>query len=88
MASNVGVKSSALAPFFTAIVAYLFLKEVRLRLNFFLGFVVAMVGIYLISFSGASNFQLNPLGDLLAVAAVIVWACYSVFSRKISQFRL
>ena len=87
MASNVGV-ISALAPFFTAIASYLFLKEEPLRLNFFLGFVVAMVGIYLISFSGASNFQLNPLGDLLAVAATIVWAFYSVLTRKISTFRL
>ena len=87
MASNVGV-ISALAPFFTAIASFLFLKEEPLRLNFFLGFVVAMVGIYLISFSGASNFQLNPLGDLLAVAATIVWAFYSVLTRKISTFRL
>lgn len=85
MASNVGV-ICALSPFFTAIVAYLFLKEEPLRLNFFLGFVVAMVGIYLISFSGASNFQLNPLGDLLAVVATIVWAVYSVLTRKISNY--
>lgn len=85
MASNVGVICS-LAPFFTAIVAHLFLKEEPLRINFFFGFVVAMAGVYLISFSGASNFQLNPLGDLLAVAATIVWAVYSVLTRKISSF--
>lgn len=85
LASNVGV-ISALAPFFTAIASFLFLKEEPLRLNFFLGFVVAMVGISLISFSGASNFQINPLGDLLAVAATIVWAFYSVLTRKISRF--
>lgn len=85
MASNVGV-ISALAPFFTAIVAYLFLKEEPLRINFFFGFVVAMVGIYLISFSGTSNFQLNPLGDLLAVAATVVWAFYSGVTRKVSSF--
>ncbi len=85
MASNVGVICS-LAPFFIAIVSYLFLKEEPLRIHFFFGFVVAMVGIYLISFSGASNFQLNPLGDLLAVAATIIWAFYSVLTRKISRY--
>lgn len=85
MVSNVGVICS-LAPFFTAIVSYLFLKDEPLRINFFIGFVVAMVGISLISFSGASNFQLNPLGDLLAVGATIVWAFYSVLTRKISNF--
>lgn len=85
MASNVGVICS-LAPFFIAIASFLFLKEEPLRINFFLGFVVAMVGISLISFSGASNFQLNPLGDLLAVIATIIWALYSVLTRKISRF--
>lgn len=85
MASNVGVICS-LAPFFTAILIYLFLKDEPLRGNFFIGFVVAMVGISLISFSGTSNFQLNPLGDLLAVGATIVWAFYSLFTRKISSY--
>lgn len=85
MASNVGVICS-LSPFFTAICVYYFLKDEPLRVNFFIGFVVAMIGICLISFSGKSNFQLNPLGDLLAVAATIVWAFYSVLARKIFSY--
>lgn len=85
MASNVGVICS-LAPFFTAILIYLFLKDEPLRANFFIGFVIAMVGIALISFSGASNFQLNPLGDLLAVGATIVWALYSMLTKKIFSY--
>lgn len=53
MASNVGVIISV-APFFTAILSHLFLKEEgRLRVKFFGGFAVAMVGIFLISFNGA-----------------------------------
>ena len=84
MASNVGVIIS-IAPFFTAILTHLFTKEEKLCTNFFIGFVVAMVGICLISFNGA-KMQLNPIGDLLAVAAAVVWACYSVLTRKISSF--
>lgn len=85
LASNVGVIIS-IAPFFTAIFTHLFMKgEEKLRVTFFLGFVVAMAGICLISFSG-SRLQLNPLGDLLAAAAAIVWACYSILTRKISNF--
>ncbi|MGJ7922303.1 DMT family transporter [Neobacillus sp. LXY-4] len=84
MASNVGV-ISAIVPFFTAILTYLFLKNEPLRINFFIGFVVAIIGIFLISFSGKTNFQLSPLGDLLAVAATLVWAIYSVLTRKISS---
>lgn len=85
MASNVGVIISV-APFFTAILAHLFLKqEEKLRANFFIGFVVAMAGIALISFNG-STLRLNPVGDLLALLAAFLWACYSILTRKISGF--
>ncbi len=85
MASNVGVIISV-APFFTAILSRLFLKsEGKLRANFFIGFVVAMAGVALISFNGY-KLELNPMGDLLAVLAAFVWACYSILTRKISSF--
>lgn len=85
MASNVGVIIS-IAPFFTAILSHLFMKsEGRPRANFFIGFVVAMAGIVLISFNG-SKLELNPMGDVLAVLAAFVWACYSILTRKISSF--
>lgn len=80
MASNVGVIIS-IAPFFTAIFTGLFIKEEKPKRNFFIGFAVSMLGIVLISFNG-SKFQLNPIGDILAIAAALVWACYSVLARK------
>lgn len=85
LASNVGVIISV-APFFTAILAHSFMKsEEKLRMRFFVGFIVAMAGIILIGFNG-SKLELNPMGDLLAVAAALVWACYSILTRKISSF--
>lgn len=85
MASNVGVIISV-APFFTAILTHLFFKgEEKLRSGFFVGFAVAMAGICLISFNG-STLKLNPAGDLLALLAAFVWACYAVLSKKISGF--
>ena len=85
MASNVGVIIS-MAPFFTAILSHVCLKsEGKLRANFFIGFVVAMAGVALISFHG-SKMELNPVGDILAVLAAFVWACYSILTRKISSF--
>lgn len=87
MASNVGVIISV-APFITAIMVHLFMKsEERLRINFFVGFIVAMVGIILISFNG-SQLKLNPVGDILAFAAAFVWACYSILTKKIGSFGL
>lgn len=85
LASNVGVIISV-APFFTAILARLFMKsEGKLRAQFFAGFAAAMAGIILISFNG-SKLEFNPVGDLLAVIAAFVWACYSILTRKISSF--
>ncbi len=71
MASNVGVIISV-APFFTAILSHLFMKsEGKLRINFFIGFVVEMAGVMLISFNG-SKLELNPMGDILAVAGLFL----------------
>lgn len=85
MASNVGVIISV-SPFFTAILTHLFIKtDEKLQANFFMGFAVAMLGIVLISFNG-HRLELNPLGDILAVAAAFVWACYSILTKKISSF--
>lgn len=85
LASNVSIIISV-APFFTAILTHLLMKqEERLQANFFIGFVVAFAGICLISFNG-SQMQLNPLGDILAMAAAFVWAVYSILTRKISSF--
>lgn len=85
LASNVGVIISV-APFFTAILSRIFMKnEERLGANFFAGFGAAMIGICLISFNG-SQLKLNPAGDVLALLAAFVWACYSVLTRKISGY--
>lgn len=85
MASNVGVIISV-APFFTAILSHMFLKhDEKLKPGFFIGFLVAMAGIALISFNG-SALKLNPAGDLLALLAALVWACYSILTKKISGY--
>jgi len=86
LASNVGV-IVAIVPFFTALLARFFLVGERLSKKFFVGFFVAFAGIFLISFNGNFNLSLNPAGDLLAIAASIVWAVYSVLTKKISQFQ-
>lgn len=85
LASNVGVILSV-APFFTAILSHVvFQGAEKLRPSFFGGFVLAMAGIALISFNG-SALSLNPMGDLLALLAALVWACYSILTKKISGY--
>lgn len=85
LASNVGV-ISGMVPFSTALLTMLFLKDESLKGNFFAGFAMAMMGIFLISYNGTANFQINPLGDILAIAATVVWAAYSVLTKKISSY--
>lgn len=85
MASNVAVIVSTV-PFFTGIVSRIFLKESeKLSINFFIGFILAIAGIFLISFNG-SEVQINPTGDILALLASIVWSMYSVITKKISGY--
>lgn len=85
LASNVGVIIS-IAPFFTAIFGYFFLHGERPGARFFIGFALAMAGICLISFGSEAALSINPLGDLLAVGAAIIWAMYSTLTKKISGF--
>lgn len=85
MASNVGVIVSV-APFFTAILAHLFLKGEKLNAHFIGGFAAAMVGICVMTYGGSTEFHLKPMGDLLAVLASMVWAVYSILTRKISAY--
>ncbi len=85
LASNVGVIISV-APFFTAMFAWLFLHDRRPGVRFFFGFLMAMAGICLLSFGKGADVQINPIGDLLGVAAAVIWAAYAILTKKISGF--
>lgn len=85
-AANVGI-IICLAPFFTAILACLFLQGEHLQPRFFAGLLIALSGVILIAFNG-TTLQLNPLGDLLAALAALVWAVYSILMRRIGELKL
>ena len=44
-----------------------------------------MAGVCLLSFSGGP-LKASPAGDLLALAAALVWACYSLLTRVIGGY--
>ena len=75
----------SMSPFFTAIIMHLLYRDNHLGWSFFLGFVMAIVGISAISFSG-QEMQLNPLGDLIALGAAVMWSIYCVILGKIGTF--
>jgi len=84
-ASNASVIVS-IAPILTALLSFLFLKEEKPSIRFFLGFLAAITGIFAISFSGATQLSLNPAGDILALLAAASWAIYSILVKKISAW--
>ena len=85
MASNVSV-IVATAPFFTAFLFWLFMRfEEKPGAGVVLGFLAAMAGIGLMRFHGA-HMKMDPLGDVLALGAAVVWGCYSVLSKKMGGF--
>ena len=84
-ASNVGVIVST-APFFTVLLSHLFRQGDRVTPPFLIGFLFAIIGIGLITFTDMSQLHLNPLGDFLALSAAALWAVYSVVMKHINAF--
>ncbi len=84
-ASNISLMV-ATAPFFTGVCVSVYFKE-KLPAGFFVGFVIAMAGIALVTFKG-SSFELHVLGDMLALASAFSWAFYTIFMRLISGMKI
>lgn len=83
LASNVSI-IVAVAPIFTAILAH-FAGVERFRSGTLWGFLIAFSGVILVVCNGTFVLKLNPKGDLLAVAAALCWAVYSVLIRKLDD---
>lgn len=77
LASNVGVLT-AVAPLFTAIISYFVISKDSIHRNFIIGFVITITGVAIINFNGNFMLKLNPLGDILILCGVLVWAVYCV----------
>lgn len=83
LASNVSVLV-AVAPFLTGLLSQLTGNE-KMKSGFLMGFLTAIVGICFISYSGSAVLKLNPLGDILAMTAALMWALYSIFLHKANE---
>jgi len=78
-ASNVGLYMGAI-PIFTALFAHFLLHDETLTPHLIFGFVIAMCGMGLILLEGV-GFELRLRGDLLALAAAMTFALYSVLLK-------
>ncbi|GAB0172666.1 MAG: EamA family transporter [Helicobacter trogontum] len=75
-ASNVSI-IVATAPLFTGIFTFMLNIEKPYR-NFFVGFILCLIGIILLSCGDGGVVGFNPLGDLLALISAVGWGVYSV----------
>ena len=80
-ASNTGVIAAS-SPLFTALILWLFGRRVKLSWLFFLGFVLCIGGVAVISFHGGGGAAVHLLGDAFALAAAIAWGAYCVIILK------
>ena len=72
-------------PLVTVILALLLLKSVKASLPLAIGSVLALLGVALVIFNGHFVLHLDPLGDLLALAAATSWAIYSLVMKNFAS---
>ena len=83
-AGNVCVIVST-APLFTALLKRLTdPTSKKLPMRFFLGFVLAIGGIALITFGG-QQVHLSPIGDLTALLSALMWALYNLTTERLER---
>lgn len=82
-ASNVAILVS-FGPVVTAVLARVASKDRTLTPSFLVGAAVATAGVALVALNGVVNFQLRPLGDLMALVAMLSWGVYSILLDKVN----
>lgn len=83
LASNVSLLICT-APIFTILLSRVFYKE-RLQRKLLYGSLVALVGVGMVVLNGNLFMQINPLGDLLTLAAAVLWAFYCLILKRLGK---
>lgn len=83
LVTNVSLLTST-SPLITAlIIGFWYKSEVPGR-GMIIGSIVAFFGVACVIFNSSFNLQINPLGDLLSLAAAFSWALYSIVLKKLN----
>jgi len=84
-ATNISIIVAA-SPIITAILAAIIFKN-KIKPIFFIGFIVTMAGIILLSLNG-KRLDFNPVGDLIAIIAAITWGGYTVIIKLVDKHKI
>jgi drug/metabolite transporter (DMT)-like permease len=83
-ASNVAILVS-FGPIVTAVMARMLTADRSLSPRLVCGSLVAVAGVAVVALNGVVSFQLRPLGDAMALAAMASWGIYSVLIEKANR---
>ena len=83
-ASNVAILTS-FAPVATAILARVCTKNRQVSIGLFVGSLIAIGGVALVSLNGQRALELRPIGDVMAICSMVSWAFYSILIDIINR---
>ena len=72
-------------PILTTVLVKLFYREEKIGRMVYYGSVIALAGVALVVFDGATSLKISPLGDLLTLSAALSWGFYSIVIRKLES---
>ena len=75
----------AVTPLLTAIAAHFFSRGERFSRTLATGSVIALAGVVLVVLNGRFVLHLNPKGDMLTIAAAVLWALYSIIIARLQR---
>ncbi len=83
LVSNVSLLTS-LSPLITTLLVGVLYKSDRPGSGMIIGSLVAFFGVACVIFNSSFNLEINPLGDLLALAAAFSWSLYSLILKRLN----
>ena len=83
LVSNVSLLTST-SPLLTALLVGMMYRAERPGAGMIIGSGVAFLGVGCVIFNSSFNIEINPLGDLLALAGAFSWALYSLILKRLN----
>lgn len=73
----------AISPIFTTVLMAFIYRFVP-KPNVIIGSLIAFLGVACIIFSGDEEFEINPLGDFIALSAALSWSIYTIVAKRLT----
>lgn len=83
LVSNVSLLTST-SPLITALIIGVIYRSERPSSGMMVGSGVAFLGVACVIFNSSFNLEVNPLGDVLALASAFSWALYSIILKQLN----